>query len=382
MTHTFNIYTFTILYVRTGCLIIEIISDTASNCTVGGCEQTCTDLKDGGYVCHCLRGFRISPNNPKVCNDIDECAEFTHNCSQLCTNLNGTHACSCRDGFMAEMNGVCRLEQGAITLIYADSPEIRAFNLTSHTAKYVIKGDSIESLDYEPVSGIVYWTDSYGKTIKRSYLPGSPERANVTMGYAQNLDIESRAKPTGMAVDWAGLNLYWSETDRTGNKPRGSILVSTLDGRYRHSIIATGLEVPTSVVVDPDHGYMFWTDIGSIPKIETSWMDGSKRRILVSDAISQPTGLSIDFAMEHTIYWVDAKLNKIEMMREDGSRRTLVAYGNYLKHPLSLDVFESSIYWVTRDSGEIYSMDKFGRGVPVKLPGEFANPSSIKGEPK
>ncbi|KAK4308448.1 hypothetical protein Pmani_019855 [Petrolisthes manimaculis] len=316
---------------------------TASNCTVGGCEQTCTDLKDGGYVCHSIRGFRISPNNPKICNDIDECAEFTHNCSQLCTNLNGTHACSCREGFVAEINGVCRLEQGAITLIYSDSPEIRAFNLTSHTAKSVIKGDNIESLDYEPVSGIVYWTDSYGKTIKRSYLPGSPERANVTMGYAQNLDIESRAKPTGMAVDWAGLNLYWSETDRTGNKPRGSILVSTLDGRYRHSIIATGLEVPTSVVVDPDHGYMFWTDIGSIPKIETSWMDGSKRRILVSDAISQPTGLSIDFAMEHTIYWVNVKLNKIEMMREDGTRRTLVAYGNYLKHPLSLDVFESSI---------------------------------------
>nr|XP_045622888.1 low-density lipoprotein receptor-related protein 2-like isoform X5 [Procambarus clarkii] len=356
----------------------ELGCHTASNCTVGGCEQSCFNLKDGGYVCHCLRGFRISPNNPKVCEDIDECAEFIHNCSQLCTNLNGTHACSCREGFEPEINGVCRLKEGAITLVYSDSPEIRAFNLTSNRAMNVIKGDSIESLDYEPRSGIVYWTDSYGKTIKRSYLPGTPERANITMGYAQNLDIKSRAKPTGLAIDWAAMNLYWSETDRTGNKPRGAILVSTLDGRYRHLVIATGLEDPTSVVVDPDHGYMFWTDIGSIPKIETSWMDGSKRRILVSDAISQPTGLTIDFAMEHTLYWVDAKLNKIEMMREDGSKRTLVATGSHLKHPLSLDVFESSIYWVTRDSGEIYSMDKFGRGVPVKLPGEYANPSSIK----
>ncbi|KAK8402469.1 hypothetical protein O3P69_000706 [Scylla paramamosain] len=356
----------------------ELGCHTSSNCTVGGCEQKCMQLDDDGYVCHCLRGFRIAPNNPKKCLDIDECEEFTNNCSQLCTNLNGTHACSCREGFEAKINGVCRLKEGSVTLIYSDSPEIRTFNVTSDQANYVIKGDSIESLDYEPKSGIVYWTDSYGKTIKRSYLPGSPERANVTMGYAQNLEIKSRAKPTGLAVDWAGMNLYWSETDRTGNKPRGSVLVATLDGRYRHSVIATGLEVPTSVVVDPEHGYMFWTDIGSIPKIETSWMDGSKRRILVSDAISQPTGLSIDFAMDHTIYWVDAKLNKIEMMREDGTRRTLVASGNYLKHPFALDVFEASIYWVTRDSGEIYSMDKFGRGVPVRLPGEFANPSSIK----
>lgn len=356
----------------------ELGCHTASNCTVGGCEQTCTDLKDGGYVCHCMRGFRIKPDNPKACQDIDECAEFTHNCSQLCTNLNGTHACSCREGFELEVNGICRLKGGAITLVYSDSPEIRAFNLTSNRAMNVIKGDSIESLDYEPESGIVYWTDSYGKTIKRSYLPGSPGRADVTVGYAQNLEIKSRAKPTGLAIDWAAMNLYWSETDRTGNKPRGAVLVATLDGRYRHVVIATGLEDPTSIVVDPDHGYMFWTDIGSIPKIETSWMDGSKRRILVSDAISQPTGLTIDFAMDHTIYWVDAKLNKIEMMREDGSKRTLVASGNQLKHPLSLDVFESSLYWVTRDSGEIYSMDKFGRGVPVKFQGEFANPTSIK----
>ncbi|XP_064102114.1 low-density lipoprotein receptor-related protein 2-like [Macrobrachium nipponense] len=350
----------------------------SSNCSASGCEQTCTELDGGGFVCHCFRGFRISPDNSKQCLDIDECAEFTHNCSHLCTNLNGTYACSCREGFTQEINGVCRLTEGAITLVYSDSPQIRAFNLTSNRALSVVKGDSIESLDYEPRSGIVYWTDAYGKTIERSYLPGSPERANVTRGYAQNLEIKSRAKPTGIAVDWAGMNLYWTETDRTGNKPRGAVLVATIDGRYRHTVIATGLEDPTSVVVDPDHGIMFWTDIGSIPKIETSWMDGSKRRILVSDTISQPTGLTIDYAMEHAIYWIDAKLNKIEMMREDGSKRTLVASGSQLKHPLSLDVFESSLYWVTRDSGEIYKMDKFGRGVPVKLPGEFLNPSGIK----
>lgn len=102
--------------------ILFLFTDTASNCTVGGCEQTCTDLKDGGYVCHCMRGFRIKPDNPKACQDIDECAEFTHNCSQLCTNLNGTHACSCREGFELEVNGICRLKGGAITLVYSDSP--------------------------------------------------------------------------------------------------------------------------------------------------------------------------------------------------------------------------------------------------------------------
>ncbi|KAA0193938.1 hypothetical protein HAZT_HAZT000341, partial [Hyalella azteca] len=356
----------------------ELGCHTGQNCTTGGCEQSCTNLKDGGYVCHCARGFRTVPNNPKVCADIDECAEFSHNCSHLCININGTYGCYCHHGFDVEVTGVCRLSQGSITLVYSNGPEIRAFNMTAERSFDVIRGDSIESLDYEPRSGIVYWTDSYEKSIKRSYMPGSPERANVTVGYAQDLDIKSRAKPSGVAVDWAAMNLYWTETDRSGNKPRGAVLVATLDGRYRNALVATGLEDPTSILVDPEHGVMFWTDIGSIPKIESAWMDGTKRRIIVSDAISQPTGLALDYSMYHTIYWVDTKLNKIEMMREDGTRRRLVASGKHLMHPVALDVFESTLYWVTRDSGELYHLDKFGRGVPVKLPGAYVNPSSIK----
>ena len=43
----------------------------------------------------------------------------------------------------------------------------------------------------------------------------------------------------------------------------------------------SGLEQPVSIAVDPDEGVMFWTDVGSIPKIESAWMDGSKRRLLV-----------------------------------------------------------------------------------------------------
>ncbi|XP_076061029.1 low-density lipoprotein receptor-related protein megalin isoform X2 [Oratosquilla oratoria] len=348
------------------------------NCTTGGCEQICTDLPKGGYVCHCMRGFQIKSYNPKKCDDIDECAQGTHNCSHLCTNLEGTYACSCRDGFELSLNGICRLKEGPVTLVFSNGPEIRALNLKTRTGLDIIKGDSIESLDYEPRSGIVYWTDSYAKTIKRSYLPGSSELTNVTIGYAQNLEIKSRGKPTGLAIDWGAMNLYWTETDRTGNKPRGSILVATLDGRYRYSVIATSLEDPISIVVDPEHGVMFWADKGSSPKIETSWMDGSKRRIIVSDMINQPTGLAIDYAMDHTVYWVDATLNRIESIREDGTQRTLIASGSKLQNPFSLDVFESKLYWVTRDSSEMYSLDKFGRGVPVKLPGQFVNPSSIK----
>ena len=39
------------------------------------------------------------------------------------------------------------------------------------------------------------------------------------------------------------------------------------------------------MAVDPEEGVMFWSDVGSIPKIESAWMDGSKRRLLVGDKV-------------------------------------------------------------------------------------------------
>lgn len=139
------------------------------------------------------------------------------------------------------------------------------------------------------------------------------------------------SKPTSLAVDWIAKNLYWTETDRSGSKPRGRVMVAKTDGRYRRSIVSTGLESPTSVVVDPQLGRMFWADAGAAPKIETSWMDGTKRRPLVTTGIRHPTGLAIDYAMDHVLYWVDSKLNTIEMMKNDGSNRILVLHGGLYK---------------------------------------------------
>lgn len=43
-----------------------------------------------------------------------------------------------------------------------------------------------------------------------------------------------------MAVDWVAENLYWTETDRSGTKPKGKVMVSKQDGRYRRSIVDGG----------------------------------------------------------------------------------------------------------------------------------------------
>lgn len=265
-------------------------------------------------------------------------------------------------------------------LMFANGPEIRAFVQDKNEELDIIASEKrIEAIDYDPKNEMVFWADSYDKTIKRSYMINA-KQGEVKSGFAQDLNMKGNAKPTALAIDYVGDNLYWTEVDRAGSKPRGRVMVARTDGRYRRALVGAGLESPTSLVLDPQMGKMIWADAGSAPKIEMAWMDGSKRRPVVRDSIRHPTGLAVDNAMDHAIYWVDTKLNTIEMMKHDGSNRKVILKGDFLKHPISLDVFESSLYWVTRDTGELVRQDKFGRGVPFVISKDLVNPSAVKGK--
>lgn len=278
------------------------------------------------------------------------------------------------------LSGVCKATENDVVLLFSNGPEIRAFVQDKNEQFDVITAEKrIEAIDYDPKQEIVFWADSYDKTIKRSYMINAVN-GEVKSGYAQDLNMKANSKPTALAVDYVGDNLYWTETDRTGSKPRGRVMVARTDGRYRRAVVSAGIESPTSLALDPQAGRMFWADAGSAPKIEVAWMDGSKRRPIVTENIRHPTGLAIDQSMDRSIYWADTKLNTIEMMRQDGSNRKVVLKGDFLKHPLSLDVFESSLYWVTRDSGELVRQDKFGRGVPFVISQDLVNPSAVRSE--
>ena len=149
------------------------------------------------------------------------------------------------------------------------------------------------------------------------------------------------------------------------------------DGRYRRTLVSSSLNKPTSLVVDPEHGLMFWSDAGEYPKIEMAWMDGTKRKVIVKTEIERPDGLAIDFAMDHMLYWVDTKRNTIESMDKEGKRRHVIAQGGSVIKPVSVDVFESNMYWIN-GNGDVIQQDKFGRGVPVYLAKNLPNPKSLK----
>ena len=50
-----------------------------------------------------------------------------------------------------------------------------------------------------------------------------------------------------------------------------------------------------------------------------------------------------------------------------------------LNRPISVDVFESNMFWVNRESiNSVVQQDKFGRGVPVSIVRQLNNPRTLK----
>ena len=69
------------------------------------------------------------------------------------------------------MSGVCKTEKDNTVLIFSSGPEIRAFDLKMNDEFTVIGSEKrIEAIDYNPETQLVFWADSYDKTIKRSYM--------------------------------------------------------------------------------------------------------------------------------------------------------------------------------------------------------------------
>jgi low density lipoprotein-related protein 2 len=360
----------------------------------GGCQQNCTNVLGGGYLCHCLKGSIIDVRNPKSCLDINECETDYHYCSQRCENLptpeephlKGTYRCSCRPGFMLtdEYSGVCRAREGDIRLFFASGDTIVSHTLSggrvTRAMEIVKDQERIEGVDYDPVNNMLFWVDSADRTIKRSFLP--QEHPEAEIGHPQLLQKSARpsAMPSAVAYDWIGENLYWTEVDDAGFKKEGRIYVAKADGRYRKLLI-NKLEVPTAIAVDPELGFMYFTDAGARPRIVKAWMDGSRPKIIVAERIERPEALAVDYYANNMLYWADAKLNLIESMTNEGTRRTIVAQGAYLARPRALDVFEAMMYWVSEgdaQGGWVTRQDKFGRGHPVTVAARLTHPTSLK----
>uniref|UniRef100_A0A8C6B9V0 Low-density lipoprotein receptor-related protein 2 n=1 Tax=Monodon monoceros TaxID=40151 RepID=A0A8C6B9V0_MONMO len=340
------------------------------SCAENLCEHNCTQLSEGGFICSCRPGFEANSFDRNSCEDVNECEQFGV-CPQNCLNTKGSYECSCAEGFRSVTDthgGRCAADGYPPLLLLPENVRIRKYNLSSEKfSEYLEDQERIQAMDYDwdPEGtglSVVYYTvlghgSNFG-AIKRAYIPNFESGSNNPVKEV-NLDLKYIVQPDGLAVDWVGRHIYWSDARSQ------RIEVAELDGRYRKWLISTQLDQPAAIVVNPKLGFMYWTDWGKEPKIESAWMDGQRRKVLVQEDLGWPTGLCIDYVNGDRIYWSDLKEDIIETIKYDGTDRRIVAIAAMT--PYSLDIFESQLYWSSKDKGEVWIQDKFGRDEKEKL---------------
>ena len=77
-----------------------------------------------------------------------------------------------------------------MTVLFANGPEIRGYEVHNRRMLEVIDNENrIEGIDFNPITEMVFWVDSYNRSIKRSYMVNARD-GKVKIGYAQDLSLK------------------------------------------------------------------------------------------------------------------------------------------------------------------------------------------------
>ena len=97
--------------------------------------------------------------------------------------------------------------------------------------------------DFYGAEEYIYFSDVKNDKIGRVNIGGKGEIEWVV--------TEGLEKPVGIAVDWMGKNLFWTDARVNTNS---EICVSRLDGSFKRVLIDTGLGKPRAIVIHPEKG--------------------------------------------------------------------------------------------------------------------------------
>ncbi|XP_070174673.1 low-density lipoprotein receptor-related protein 4-like isoform X2 [Littorina saxatilis] len=204
--------------------------------------------------------------------------------------------------------------------------------ISNYRVNMSITLDNPIAVDYDPVEGRIYWTESsrYFNRIRSSNLDGS----NVKTVYSSFLV----AVLDGIAVDPLSRLIFY--TDAGNNR----IAMVTMSTPHQRKIVASSqVEKPRAIVLDTANGVVYWTDWAAPAKIERANYDGSGRRTLVNLELVYTNGLAIDVP-NNKLYWVDAGTNRVESSDLEGNRRQIIYTGSSSRHFFGLALFQNALY--------------------------------------
>ncbi|XP_070544757.1 low-density lipoprotein receptor-related protein 4-like [Ptychodera flava] len=280
------------------------------------------------------------------CEDIDECSGNLGQCSQICTNTEGSYQCSCYHGYYLDSDRwTCRAEGPPFYLIFSQGTDIYTLRPegTGHRALANNLGKAV-AIDYHFQYETIFWLDDMDNILYKALLDGTQKQDILKLGDVTAVDL---------AVDWIHDNIYW--TDALNN----NIEMSTLDGNHRQTLTHLALQ-PRSIVVDPVNGWLYLSCWGASPRIIQSKLDGTEMSPLVYSSIVQPNGLTLDF-IDERLYWVDNGTKTLESIHVNGTDRQIVHFMGD-RQAYSLSMFLDHVYWTDWKRNTITRANKYNGG--------------------
>ncbi|XP_044727187.1 prolow-density lipoprotein receptor-related protein 1 isoform X2 [Chrysoperla carnea] len=314
----------------------------------------CVD-KPIGFECNCSTGYKNNATNPLICEDINECL-VQRPCTQQCLNTEGSFKCSCIDGYklLSNRRSCKSTSHVQATLIFTNRYYIRELDLVGNVQLLAHNLTNAVALDFDWEDSYIYWSDvtALGSSIRRMKLDRTKQ--NTTYQILHQATLQN---PDGLAVDWIGRNLYWCD------KGLDTIEVSTLNGKYRKVLINKGLEEPRAITLDPEHGYMYWTDWGSESHIGKAGMDGSNPRVIVNEYLGWPNALTISYETNE-LFWGDAREDYIAVSNLEGQNVKIIISRSQnpdinLHHIFAVAVWEDYLYYTDWETKSIQRCHKY-----------------------
>ncbi|RXN30582.1 low-density lipo receptor-related 2-like protein [Labeo rohita] len=322
---------------------VGCLKNNCSSPSSPSCQHYCINTPHGAR-CGCKIGFRLQSDG-LTCNDIDECKEIQPDaCSHKCLNTLGSYLCQCHPEFILEPDGRSCKTAEEPSLLVSEQYELLNLGLRRSSIQALITPGRkpIFSVDYDRKEQRVYWV---------------------------SLE-EERVKSDSIAIDWMGRNLYW--VDGVAGKILAVRLTSSIVNPQNYIVVVDkDLQQPRSLVLLPQKGIMFWSEIGGQAQIECSGMDGSDRKVAVSRGLNRPVSVTVDVLTDR-LYWTDEKLRCIGSATLDGENMRFLQLSE-MPSPFSVAVFNDVVYWSDTRRRAIQGANKLtgkNRRVYLKRPGQ------------